>query len=507
MPNPNVTFNGVSVIKPGAYSKIDASELVPSSQGLATVVALLGDATGGVPGEPYFFRSGSAAKSVLRSGPLLDAIRFAYSPSTDGSAGGADLIVALRTNPATQSDLDLVDTNLSPATALTVTSIDYGAWTTGIEIKVEAGSSSGKKITIKYVDPVLGTILEVYDNVVGKAAAADAINNGLTNGQGPSQFVTAASVGANTDPLANIAFTALAGGAEGTTTSTQYTNALTKLELEDVDIVVPITSDDTITALVKAHVESMSTTKGRKERIAIVGGTPFEDSSSAADYVDDLVALADDLDSERVLLVAPDIKMPDDTGVVTTYGPEFLAAMVAGLAAAQQVGETPTNKLLKLIGLTCAFTQDQIETLLLGGVCPVEFIKSDGFRVVQAITTWQTDAIPLHREFSVRRVGDAIMKDLRRTLQRDFVGARGDATTVQSMLSTIVQRLQRYLSDRIITGFRNVSVTVASTIATVTFEFAPTEPINYILITGTAKPGSLSASFSGQDSFSGTVGS
>jgi hypothetical protein len=99
------------------------------------------------------------------------------------------------------------------------------------------------------------------------------------------------------------------------------------------------------------------------------------------------------------------------------------------------------------------------------------------------------------------------MKDIRRTLNAQFIGARGDATTVQSMLTTVVQRLQRFLSDRALTAFRNVSVSVANTVATVSFEFSPTEPIDYFLITGTAKPGSLSATYSGQDSYSGTIAS
>jgi hypothetical protein len=503
MPNPNVSFNGVQLINPGAYSKIDASELVPSSQGLATVVAILGDATGGQPGVPLFFRSGAAAKATLRSGPLLDAIRFAYDPANDGSQGGADLIIAIRTDPATQSSLALAGATGTP---VTLTSRDYGAWTTGIQVKVEAGSTSGKKVTIQYVDATLGTITEVYDNQTNAAAIVTAINSGISGSQGPSQFVTAAST-AGTDPLTNIAFTPLAGGVDGTTLSANYTSALNALLLEEVDIIVPVTNDPTITALVQAHVATASTTKGRRERMAIVGGTPAASFGTTDLYVADLVSKAAALANERVMLVGPGIKRPNSAGVLTTYGPEYLAAIIAGLAAAQAVGETPTGKFIKLVGLDAQFTQGQIETLLLGGVCPVEFVKGQGFKVVQAVTTWQTDNNPIHREWSVRRVGDVLMKDIRRTLNAQFIGARGDATTVQSMLTTVVQRLQRFLSDRALTAFRNVSVSVANTVATVSFEFSPTEPIDYILITGTAKPGSLSATYSGQDSYSGTIAS
>jgi hypothetical protein len=503
MPNPQIVFNGAQIILPGAYSKIDASELVPSSQGLATVLSIIGDATGGTPGVPYFFRSGDQAKSILRSGPLLDAIRFAYDPSNDGIQGGADLIVAIRANPATQSTLALA---ANAGTGITLTSRDYGAWTTGIQAKVEAGSVSGKKITIQYIDASLGTITEVYDNQANIAALVTAINSGIANGQAASQFVTAVA-GVGTDPITNVAFTPLAGGVEGTTTSTHYTNALLKLELEDVDIVVPVTNDATIHALVNAHCAALSNTKGRKERIGIVGSLPASGFGTTDLYVTDLVTKAVAMNSDRMMLVAPGIKRPNASGVLTSYGAEYLAALVAGLACAQELGQTPTGKFVKIVGLDAAFTNPQLETLLLGGVAPVEFVRNEGFKVTQAITTWQTNANPIYREFSVRRVGDAIMKDLRLTLNRTFTGARGDATTVQSMLSTVVSRLQRFQSDKVITAFKSVAVTVTNSVARVSFEFAPSEPINYILITGTAKPGSLQASFSGQASYSGTVAS
>jgi hypothetical protein len=501
MPNPQIVFNGAQIILPGAYSKIDASELVPSSQGLATVLSIIGDATGGTPGVPYFFRSGDQAKAVLRSGDLLDAIRMAFSPSLNTEEGGADLIVAIRTNPATQSTLALVAT---AGTGITLTSRDYGLWTTSIQASVAAGSVSGKKITIQYADPNLGTIIEVFDNQTNIAALVTAINSGIAGGQAASQFVTAVA-GVGTDPLTNVALTNLAGGVDGTTTSTHYTNALTVLQNEAVDIVVGMTTDPTITPLIQAHCDSMSGVKNRRERICFVGGSTVGSFGTTDLYVADLVTKAAALASSRAVLCAPGIKRPDANGVLKTYGPHFLAACLAGLAAAQELGQTPTGKYLKVVGLDCAFTPTQQETLLLGGVCPVEFLKDQGFRVVQCLTTWQTDNNPINREFSVRRLGDALMKDLRSQLERNFLGARGDSTTVNSMLSLVVQRLQRFTSDRAINGFRNVSVTIANSVARVSFEFTPTEPVNYILITGTAKPASLAASYSGQASFNGTV--
>lgn len=501
MPNPNVTHGGTNIILPGAYSVVRTSDLVPSSFGLANRIAIIGECTGGVPGTPIFFRSGEAARSILRSGPLLDAIRMAYDPNATPDAGGADMITAIRVNPATQSTLNLAGAS---GTLVTLTSRDYGAWTTGIQVKVEDATISGRKITIQYVDTDLGAITEVYDNLANGPAAVTAINSGLANGQAASQFVTAVS-GAGTEPLTFIPFTSLTGGIEGVTTSAQWTNALGKLELLDVDIVVPITTDPTITAMVKTHVETMSNLDNRRERIAFVGGAPGSGFGTTSLYVSDLVSKASTLASSRVVLCAPGIKRPNSAGVTTQYGSEYLAAMLAGITAALGMGHSPTHKYLKVVGIDTQFTPSQLKTLLLGGVLPLEFRRDVGFRVAQALTTYQLDANPANRQVSVRRVIDFLMLQIRNRLETEFVGVRADAGTVNSMLNSTVSVLQQALRDHFITAFRNVSINIeTSGIARVSFEFAPSEAIDYILVTAFAKPGSLAASFSGQTNFSGT---
>lgn len=492
MPNPNVNFGGSSLVVPGAFSIIDASQMVPASKGLGNVLAILGDSTGGTPAIPQYFRNGDDAKRVLRSGGLLDAIRMAFDPAANPDVPGADLIVAIRLNPATQSSLALLGAS---GTLITVTSRDYGVWTTGIQVKVEAGSTSGKKITVKYVDSTQGTITEVFDNQATGAAAVTAINAG-------SQFITAV-LGGGTEPLANVVYTSLATGVDGTITSTQWTNALTALQVEDVDIVVPITQDQTIAAQVKSHVETMSGMNFRKERIAYVGSSPT--FATNALYLADLTTNAAALASSRVALVAPGVRRPNAAGVTTLYGPEFMAAIIAGLTAGQQVGESPTYKFVKAVGLDFGFSQTDLTSLLIAGITPVQFVKDQGFRITQGITTWQADANPMFREISVRRVGDYLMKTIRARLEREFVGGRGDSQTLTAMGARCVSTLSEMVQDRVITAFQNVAISIQASVARVSFEFSPVEPINFIEITGYAKPGSLSANFTGQASFTGAT--
>lgn len=499
MPNPNVSFGGSSLIVPGAFSVIDASQLVPASKGLGNVLAILGDATGGVPAVPQYFRNGDDAKRVLRSGGLLDAIRFAFDPAANADVPGADLIVAIRLNPATRSTLNLAAT---AGTGITLTSIDYGVWTTGIQAKVETGSTSGKKITIQYVDAQQGTITEVYDNQANIAALVTAINSGISGVRGASLYVTAVA-GVGTDPITNAGFASLTGGVDGTITSTQWTNAFNALQAEDVDIVVPVTQDQTVAAQAKAHCETMSGMNFRKERIAFVGSTASFGTNAL--YIADLQTNALALASSRVALCAPGVRRPNAAGVSTLYGPEYMAATIAGLVAGQQVGESPTYKFVKAVGIDFGFTNTDLATLLLAGVTPVQFVKDQGFRIAQGITTYQTDANPMFREISVRRVGDYLMKTIRTRLEREFVGGRGDSSTLNSMGSRVISTLSEMVQDRVITAFQNVAISVQSSVARVSFEFSPVEPINFIEITGYAKPGSLALNFSGQTSFTGAT--
>lgn len=500
MPNPNVSFGGSSLVIPGAFSVIDATQMLPASRGLSNVMAILGDCTGGRPGVPLYFRNGDDAKRVLRSGALVDAIRIAYDPADNSDVPGADLIIAIRLDPATQSTLSLLG---SVSASLTLTSVDYGVWTTGISVKVEAGSVSGKKVSIKYTDTVQGLITEVWDNIAStRAAILDAINNGIAGQRGPSAYVTAVLAGDTTVPV-NVAYTALASGVDGTTTSTQWTNAFTTLQSENVDIIVPVTQDQTVAAQAQAHVDLMSGLKYRAERIAIVGSS--NNFATNALYLADLLTNAAALASSRVALVAPGIKRPNVSGVLTTYGPEYMAACIGGLIAGQQIGESPTFKYIKAVGLDFGFTNADLENLLLYGVTPVQFVKDHGFRITQGITTYQSDNNPMFREISVRRVGDYLMKTIRTRLETEFVGGRGDSASIKAMQSRVESTLSSLVADRIITAYRNVAISIQSSIARVSFEFSPVEPINYIEITGYAKPGSLSVSFSGQSGFNGTV--
>lgn len=142
-----VFFNGRLYTTPVTASQIEDSGLRNRNLAVGNVVGYLGSSGGGKPNTELRFGSPSEARQVLRSGPLLDAVERAFSPSPD--TGSPATVVAIRVDPATQSSLML---QASAADVIQLTSEDYGLHTETIKIKVEDGTNQGKKLTTQVGD-------------------------------------------------------------------------------------------------------------------------------------------------------------------------------------------------------------------------------------------------------------------------------------------------------------------------------------------------------------------
>ncbi|MDO8357317.1 MAG: phage tail sheath subtilisin-like domain-containing protein [Nitrospirota bacterium] len=154
-----IYFGARSIVKPGAYSVVNASEMVPNRLGAANTIAVIGQATGGKPRTFTKVGSPADAASQLRSGVLLDVMNNMYDPSNE--VPGAGDVLYYRLNLAVQAALSVLDAGA--VAVLNLTAKDYGVHTNQIRTKIEAGSISGKKITI---NDVLDTVnYEMGDNL------------------------------------------------------------------------------------------------------------------------------------------------------------------------------------------------------------------------------------------------------------------------------------------------------------------------------------------------------
>jgi hypothetical protein len=160
----NVSFNGATIYKPGAYSKINIDLSGGFALGPVGLIAIFGEATRGRPGseETDVARNVFTANQIgevrekYGTGPVVDAMNFLFSPATDGAIpGGAQAVYVYKTNSSTRADIDLANSYG------TVRSLEFGIG--GNTITYEASETE-----------------EVAPVVAGSAIGVGAANAGAT---------------------------------------------------------------------------------------------------------------------------------------------------------------------------------------------------------------------------------------------------------------------------------------------------------------------------------------
>jgi hypothetical protein len=206
-------FAGQIYIRPQVVSNVDDSRLVGPNDANAINLAIIGVATGGKPSVPLTFTTARDARSLLRSGELLDAIERAYAPGSN--AAGAYQITAVRIGTATQGTLSLKDA--SAAAVITLTSTDYGSHNNLLAVAIAPGTISGSKITISKVGTGIGDDINFTSDNVGR--------NAIEIRYGADFTGTAITGAAGTAGTATVAYTT--GGSPTATLTTTITGATT----------------------------------------------------------------------------------------------------------------------------------------------------------------------------------------------------------------------------------------------------------------------------------------
>ncbi|MBI4873171.1 MAG: phage tail sheath subtilisin-like domain-containing protein [Acidobacteria bacterium] len=264
----------------------------------------------------------------------------------------------------------------------------------------------------------------------------------------------------------------LSGGSNGeTATSTVYQTALAKLDAEPVNIAVLAGQkfSDAGAALL-AHVETGE--NNGKDRIAVVGADDATVAGAAAN--------ADSVGDDRLILVAPGIQAADlALNQTVSLPPAYAAASVAGLIASLAVQVSPTNKTLKVAGLTAYYNDGELKKLLNSRVMPLE--RKMGYRIVKGITT---DNGPF-RQVSVRRIVD-YAKQGPRIGSLPYIGRLNNARVRGALKAT----LNGFLSDMVLNeALTSFTLDVTATreqeiagVAVVTMFLKPTFSIDYIKV-------------------------
>ena len=550
-----------SHIIPGAYSRINsvrgAAGIAASNNGV-----VMGRSTGGKPTTLLQFNTITEAVSVLRGGPLMEAVRFAFDP---GGGLNPQRIFAVRVNNATVASLVLLNTT-NPM--ITLTSLDYGIYVNQIRVTVETGTNFGKKVTVEFQnDPA-----EVFDDIRRQSFTIQntggASNMTITNNSGAQTLVTdttnplninlneyntvgelvafinsqtgytcsvvsgqenaspleldgvtaqdigtasytaessmqgmidtinansgrisaAASNAANNRAVVdNLAATFLTGGTEGSYTSTEWAAALTALEAEDIHFISSPDSDAAVHAAIRTHCQVMSSVSGRRERQFLLGA-PYK-SGTVATEIDNAISAAIVLNSKNGLYAFNGGSRRDVNGEIQNYGGAYAGCMLMGQKCALAINQPLTFKQLAFIELEWKLSESQVENLLKNGVAAVNYSPAGLPRLERQFNTYQTNDLKFN-EFSVVTEMFFVSRDLRRSLESQFVGQPGTAISNGVLRGAVEARLAIYEDLGVFiknpeTGVSwwNVQINLVSDQVFVDYDAYVTLPLNFQFIT------------------------
>lgn len=242
-----------------------------------------------------------------------------------------------------------------------------------------------------------------------------------------------------------------------------------------ISVMICDSTDAAVHTHLKTAVSAASTL--RRERIAVVGGAMGESISA-------LTARAAALNSERVVLVGP-----AGTAAGLTCG-IYLAAAAAGAIAGESDPAVPLGgaALDGITAVSAAYTDTEINTLVRGGVTPVECVGGV-VSVVRGVTTrTMTAGVPdaTWRELSTILIVDNVIPAIRNSLRAKFARAKNTAQQRGAIRSQVILELENRKAREIITDYGSVGVSVSAsspTVCQVEFSFAVAHGLNQIVLT------------------------
>lgn len=317
------------------------------------------------------------------------------------------------------------------------------------------------------------------------------------NGAQEGYLTATRAAGAGTKPAVT-PLTFLSGATDGTTTTSDWAAAFEALQTVDVQWLTPVSPDGAIHAMADSHASYMSDIAG-KERRCIVG-TALNTSDASA------VAAARALNSDRTSLVHLGHYNYGADGKLKLHPAYISAALVAGMFSGVNPGTPLTNKSIKVRGLERDVRNPtDTDELINGGVLCLENTGegSQGYKVVQSISTWLVNDNYNRVEQSCGVALDFTMRNVRKAL--DVLRGQKASPIILSRATSIAQSVLAELAREepqgpgVLVGnaespaYRNITASIAGDVLRVQFEASPVIPTNYVLVTCFAVPFSGSA--------------
>lgn len=467
------------LVLPGVYIEVRPEALIVGGPISVGNIGIVGTAAAGTPGKVEVLSS--LGDALEKFGPYdnFDSPTTAGDPLTLVRAlevaynNGASNVLAVR---VAQDGVAVANATRNVATAtgnaVKLTAVPPGSFGNKIKITVDPVAAEPgppplpvrAKVTLKYK-----AVVEIYTVKDGNELLAQ-IN--------ASSTIVTAEVGNKPAELPVTAAEAdFTGGEDGANASpADYKKGFDVLLNEDAHIIVAAGLDDTqIGADLKAHVESASTDKIKRDRIAVVGSALGATNATKPTQF-----------SDRLIFVAPGIKVTDSAKAATTPDDStvtlpgaYTAAAIAGMLSARDPHISLTNKTVSAKGLEKKFNSSQLEQLLKSLVLVLEERK--GIRVVKAITT--NDGA--FRQITTRRIVDFAKFGVRSAAE-PYIGLLNNDRVRKALKGSINGFLAGMVDDEMLVSYE-LDVTATRDeeirgIARVTMTVRPTFSIDYIKV-------------------------
>jgi hypothetical protein len=522
------SFNGKTIVAPGILSRSSIGaqrvlQLLPFG-----VIAMVGASDGGAgSGSIYRFTDTTAAQRLLRGGPLLKALQRAAA--TGGSAG----FVAVVAGTKTSGTLNLTTATVHKAT---LTAGDQGTWTNSITYQAVAGTTSGVAVILTYPDPISGQTVTLggkgtaYDNILlWSALNTVLLNDPLVTPPSSSGLPPLVTLTIITDGLPDtMSSTPLAtgtgSGAQTLTFNSDIKPAIdAMIEVEfDIAHLVGI-YDSTSQAYADGQAQTVATyTRLRRWIHQIIPGGTSPSSSKTTNslaVVNAATTAAQALNSIRSSMLAQQVQWRDpNTGLVSLVdSAPLLCGMAANAAATGAWGPASPLTFDQIPGALAVDypvlkTTGDLDNMILAGAIPLQQIGAGAnaaVRIVQSVTTAPNDANGnpwVFAEFSVVRVSDALLANVKATVETanpKILGGGNTTKTMGAIIADVRDILEDALENQWITGFDPASIQIATTGNTgtddiVKYSAGPTVPLNHLGVDQTLIPFQATVSLGGQ---------
>jgi hypothetical protein len=454
----------------------------------------------------------------LRGGALFNALDRATGI---GNVGGFYAVVT-GTKAASTSTIT------GTTAAGLFTAGDQGSWTNNITRQVKAGTApSTVSLTFTFPDaqtgrPVtVGGLGSAYDNLTTLSAlkAVIAADNLLTpppaTGLPPILALTITTDGMPTIDASPVSFSGGTGNGSATPSYTEFKAALDQLDDIAFDLghlVGGYDAQSQAYADLKAQSHAIfGYLKRFIHQIQVSGatqnGTKYANSTAVANAG---IGAASALNSDRSSVVPQQVSYTDPNTGLTSFvdAAPLLCGLAAYVGANDQWGPASPLTHVYLPNVSdvdypvLATTGDQ-DRAIQAGVWLLERIglaAPGNVRSVQSVTTAPNDpstGLPwLLSEFSVRRVADAVLANVKAAIETQRPRAIGGGNNTQqlaALISDVVNVLELAFDKQWLTSYDRNSIVINTSGSTgsddlVAYAAAPTPPLNHIGVTQSLLP-------------------